>query len=248
MLDDCGATIDAVYYNKLRSDDGSIVHSGDSKDGVIKGYNEVITVDLSKLNYAVAYLVVLVNSYNGASFKKVETATCSILQGGAKICDDVYLGASGDSNAVLCGILFRQNPLWSYVNIMAQGTGKNFQECRKLILKSLPKAGFDAVLLKESKNWTTGNQRTFNMAKDGVVNIPEAMKVFRVALGWDTELDIDCSLVMMDKWGNAIDTVYFGNLKSQCGAVVHSGDNTTGRGRGDDETITISLERVNKEV
>lgn len=79
MLDDCGATIDAVYYNKLRSDDRSIEHSGDSKDGVVKGYNEVITVDLAKMNYAASYLVILVNSYNGASFKKVETATCSII-------------------------------------------------------------------------------------------------------------------------------------------------------------------------
>ena len=98
----------------------------------------------------------MVNSYNGASFKKVESATCSIVQGETKICDDVYLGASGDSNAVLAGIFFRQNPLWSYVNIMATGPGKDFQESRKLILKNLPKAGFDAVLLKESKNWTTG--------------------------------------------------------------------------------------------
>jgi stress response protein SCP2 len=86
------------------------------------------------------------------------------------------------------------------------------------------------------------------MRKDGVVNIPEAIKVFRVALGWDTELDIDCSLVMMDKWGNCVDTVYFGNLKSKDNAVVHSGDNTTGRGRGDDETITISLEKVSQEI
>lgn len=84
---------------------------------------------------------------------------------------------------------------------MAQGTGKNFQDCRKLILKNLPKAGFDAVLLKESKNWTSGNKRHFNMLKDGVLNIPENLKVFRVGLGWDTELDIDCSLIMMDKWG-----------------------------------------------
>lgn len=85
------------------------------------------------------------------------------------------------------------------------------------------------------------------MRKDGVVNIPDCIKTFRVALGWDTELDIDCSLVMMDKFANHTDTVYFGNLKSKCGAVIHSGDNTTGRGRGDDETITINLDQVDKE-
>jgi tellurium resistance protein TerZ len=86
------------------------------------------------------------------------------------------------------------------------------------------------------------------MRKDGVVNIPDSMKVFKVALGWDTELDIDCSLVCIDKWGNAIDTVYYGNLKSEDGAILHSGDNTTGKGKGDDETITISLDMVSKET
>ena len=33
MINDIGDIIDAVYYNKLTSDCGSIVHSGDCRDG-----------------------------------------------------------------------------------------------------------------------------------------------------------------------------------------------------------------------
>lgn len=33
LFDDFGHLIDAIYYNQLKSDDSSVVHSGDSKTG-----------------------------------------------------------------------------------------------------------------------------------------------------------------------------------------------------------------------
>ena len=76
-----GLTIDAVFYNKLASDCGSITHSGDQRDGTREGYDEVITIDLAKLNFSVQYLAILINAYNGDGFTKVETATVTIMQG-----------------------------------------------------------------------------------------------------------------------------------------------------------------------
>ncbi len=38
--------------------------------------------------------------------------------------------------------------------------------------------------------------------------------------------------------------IYFGNLKSRCGGVQHTGDNLTGDGAGDDEQIMIDLDKV----
>ena len=52
-VNEIGQTIDAVYYNKLTSDHGAIVHSGDQKDGSVQGYDEYITIDLSKLNFKI---------------------------------------------------------------------------------------------------------------------------------------------------------------------------------------------------
>ncbi|QCR38533.1 TerD family protein [Nissabacter sp. SGAir0207] len=84
-----------------------------------------------------------------------------------------------------------------------------------------------------------------------------------VGLGWDAvkskglfglfgggggDIDLDASCVMLDSTGREVDTVWFRKLESDCGAVVHSGDNRTGAGDGDDEVITINLRRVPSEV
>jgi stress response protein SCP2 len=83
-----------------------------------------------------------------------------------------------------------------------------------------------------------------------------------VGLGWDPvnqskgglfgafkstqEIDCDASVLMLtdDRFQNKSDIVYFGNLKSNCQSVVHSGDNLTGEGEGDDETIIVELKSV----
>lgn len=78
MINEVGTTVDAVYYNKLESDCKAVAHSGDERDGVREGYDEVITVDLFKVNYQISYLALLINSFNGLGFSKVETATIAI--------------------------------------------------------------------------------------------------------------------------------------------------------------------------
>lgn len=60
-------------------------------------------------------------------------------------------------------------------------------------------------------------------------------------------IDCDASVIMLgqgDKLQNNNDVVYFGNLKSKCGSVQHSGDNLTGAGDGDDEQVMVELSRV----
>jgi stress response protein SCP2 len=79
-----------------------------------------------------------------------------------------------------------------------------------------------------------------------------------VGLGWDPvqkrsffgskKVDIDCdaSALLLDENGKLTgkNLVCFHNLKSPDGSVVHSGDNRTGEGDGDDEQINIDLARV----
>ncbi|OTA16846.1 tellurium resistance protein TerZ [Xenorhabdus vietnamensis] len=59
--------------------------------------------------------------------------------------------------------------------------------------------------------------------------------------GGSDEIDLDASCMLLDKSGNAIDTVWFGQLESKCGSIQHSGDNMTGEGDGDDEVIHVNL-------
>ena len=77
--------------------------------------------------------------------------------------------------------------------------------------------------------------------------MPTELKNYKFGLGWDTECDVDASIVLLDKNGKLIEIIYYGHLKYK-GAVIHSGDNLTGEGDGDDEVITIHKENLPKEV
>ena len=57
-------------------------------------------------------------------------------------------------------------------------------------------------------------------------------------------IDLDASCIMLDVTGKKIDEVWFGNLESKCLSVLHSGDNLTGEGDGDDEIIYVNLPKL----
>lgn len=76
-----------------------------------------------------------------------------------------------------------------------------------------------------------------------------------MGLGWDAvkskgffgfggkapEIDLDASCLVFDGQANLVDTVWFRQLRSRDGAIVHTGDNRTGDGDGDDEQIIVDL-------
>lgn len=69
--------------------------------------------------------------------------------------------------------------------------------------------------------------------------------------GGGADIDCDASVIMLDESGKLRgkeNLIYFGNKKSKDGSVVHSGDNLTGAGEGDDETIQIDLKRISPSV
>ena len=77
-----------------------------------------------------------------------------------------------------------------------------------------------------------------------------------IALGWQVSqtaqnCDIDASVFMLAADGRIPDEKYFvfyNNLKSLDGSLKHSGDNRTGQGEGDDETIYVDLAKVNPAI
>ncbi len=62
--------------------------------------------------------------------------------------------------------------------------------------------------------------------------------------GGSDAIDLDASCILFDDNNKAVDTVYFGHLKSKDGSIVHTGDNRTGAGDGDDEQIIVDLDKV----
>lgn len=62
--------------------------------------------------------------------------------------------------------------------------------------------------------------------------------------GGTADIDLDASCLVFDAAGNVVDTVWFQKLTSDDGSIRHSGDNLTGEGDGDDETISVDLTRL----
>lgn len=87
------------------------------------------------------------------------------------------------------------------------------------------------------------------------------LKNVRLGLGWDAQtvtkkglfggsktvqksIDLDASAIMFDGGKGVVETVFFGHLNSADGSIQHTGDNLTGAGEGDDESIKVDLSRV----
>lgn len=77
-------------------------------------------------------------------------------------------------------------------------------------------------------------------------------------LGWDTnkydgghDFDLDVSVFLTGASGHVESDgnfVFYNNPQDPSGSVVHSGDNRTGEGEGDDEAVTITLSKVPADV
>jgi tellurium resistance protein TerZ len=57
-------------------------------------------------------------------------------------------------------------------------------------------------------------------------------------------IDLDASCVLFDELHRPVDVVWFRQLKSRDGSILHTGDNRTGAGDGDDEQIVVDLRGV----
>lgn len=72
--------------------------------------------------------------------------------------------------------------------------------------------------------------------------------MFGSMFGGDASIDLDSSCLMFDANKQLVDTVWFRQLRSKDGSVVHTGDNLTGEGDGDDEVINVDLTRLPSNV
>jgi tellurium resistance protein TerD len=78
-----------------------------------------------------------------------------------------------------------------------------------------------------------------------------------IGLGWDARstdgnpFDLDSSVFLVGEGGKVLSDahfVFYNQKTSPDGAVVHSGDNKTGDGEGDDEQVSIHLPKVDTAI
>jgi tellurium resistance protein TerZ len=103
-----------------------------------------------------------------------------------------------------------------------------------------------------------------NLSKGQTVSLVKAsgggLTRVRMGLGWDAapkkglfrsrpqSIDLDASALLFDASGQLVDQVWFQHLTSNDGSVQHTGDNLTGEGEGDDESIRVDLSAVSPAV
>ncbi|GAB3215200.1 MAG: TerD family protein [Aeromonadaceae bacterium] len=99
-----------------------------------------------------------------------------------------------------------------------------------------------------------------SLKKGGNVSLTKeapTMKTAIAGLGWDMRVtdgsafDLDASVFMVgadEKVISDASFIFFNNKTSPCGSVVHQGDNRTGEGAGDDETVALHFDKIPAEV
>ena len=99
-----------------------------------------------------------------------------------------------------------------------------------------------------------------SLQKGGNVNLSKeapGLSNLKLGLGWDVRatdgaaFDLDAVAFLLTPSGKVrsdADFIFYNNAKSSDGSVQHSGDNRTGEGEGDDESLTVDLAKVPADV
>lgn len=101
---------------------------------------------------------------------------------------------------------------------------------------------------------------SLSLQKGGNLSLSKAdpsLNKLLVGLGWDpratdgTDFDLDASAFLLTSAGkvrNEGDFIFYNQLRAPDGSVEHTGDNRTGQGDGDDESVRVDLGKVSAEV
>ena len=85
---------------------------------------------------------------------------------------------------------------------------------------------------------------------------PSLSKIL-IGLGWDeratdgNDFDLDASAFLLSISGKVrsdADFIFYNQLRSSDGSIEHTGDNRSGQGDGDDESVKVDLSRVPADI
>lgn len=154
MLDDSGNVIDYIYspdyrieflnnYNrepgKLQSKDNALRHSGDDRKGDVGGDdnedNEIITVDLEKINPQISQIFFFLNNVGDEDFSQIPYAAIRMYEGSPHNPGEVFAAYNAVSmlqhsgkKAMVMGKLYKKNGAWKFGAIGEPTLDKNICE------------------------------------------------------------------------------------------------------------------------
>jgi len=239
-FDSNGKLMDAVYYNNLKACGRGLTHSGDEVSGVKKGFDELIWVHVAKLPQEVALIVFIVACFKGGVIRDARNACYHVLEeNSTKEIGKFSLGRTGGKAAIV-GNMLKASAGWFFrAQDISARHGQHFIDLLEPTIGDFVRSVIPSAPRRI--------KAAFAMEKGAVVELPASDVVPKAvaALGWDTsmgEVDLDVSAILMDKNACEVECCFFGNEEAQ--GVTHSGDNLTGHGTGDSETITVELQAL----
>ena len=138
MFDAGGTLVDQVWFQQLRSKDGSVQHTGDNRTGAGDGDDESIRVDLTALPSTVSTLVCTVNSFTGQDFSQIANAFCRLIDETTETEIARYeLSGSGRHNAQVMAKVSRDGAGWSMTALGVPASGRTFRDLLPAIAGSL---------------------------------------------------------------------------------------------------------------
>lgn len=256
---------ETVYFSNLVNPNGSIKHSGDEREGLqsLVGENddrEHIVMDMDRLpDHIVAYVLLVTVATPGVDFSQITSARVRISSGASGLGLCAFRPAyEGENTALFCMRItrsFRKGKFgksWSLstigdVNPSARDFGSLIPEIKGYCRDLFPNLDIDP-----SERVAVMNKETTIRIKDYAPTRDKLPSVLAMGLAWDVtngvDIDLDASAVCLDKNLNLVDMVYFKHLRSEDGAIHHSGDEREGDEIGDDEKIIVAFNAVNPRV
>mgnify|MGYP002804278376 FL=1 len=242
VVDNAGIIIDCAYYNNLKAV-RAITHSGDESKGKPTGIQELVWVNINKLPANVSVLIFVVAAYSGGFLKDVNEGRLHVFEEREVNELGVYEMERSQAGVDVVAAMVRTDTGWKMQIIEEPAEqGQHFMDILPLL---------STVIRRFLPSAPAKQKVAFAMEKGGVLDMPLGMGSVTVGLGWDVdqgEVDLDVSAVLLDARGEDVEAVFFGHLESIKNGIVHSGDNLTGDGDGDDEQIQVDLNQIQPHV
>ncbi len=243
---------------KVRGDDDFVFYNQPTAPGV--RYNpDGVDVDPVAVDVAIEKVVVTasLDGRGPATFGALGGLRMDVAVGGAPLVEFTPDGL-GAETALLCVEIYRRGAEWK-VRAVGQGYanglagiatdyGITVAEEQPAAVAPPPapappvEAGAPGKINLDKGRVSLAKRETVSLVKTGA---PPLRRV-AMGLGWDPaaggrNIDLDASAIAIDRRGKKSDSVWFMSKSAFRGAIEHSGDNLTGHGGDDDETITVDL-------
>eukprot|EP00928_Gymnodinium_smaydae_P088118 TRINITY_DN72260_c0_g1_i1.p1 TRINITY_DN72260_c0_g1~~TRINITY_DN72260_c0_g1_i1.p1 ORF type:complete len:443 (-),score=67.43 TRINITY_DN72260_c0_g1_i1:353-1636(-) len=239
IIDEKGQVVDAVYYNNLKALK-CVTHSGDETTGEKTGLDEMIWVSVDRIPAHIKMIVFVIAAFKGGYLRHAANGKVHVLEEKKENEVAVFSMERSEQNVDVVAMMMKTNAGWTLTVLdLDAREGQHFIDILEPVIGGLVRQHIPGAPKRLKV--------AFAMDKGTVVDLPQSSEVRQVTagLGWDTsmgEVDLDVSAVLYDKNRKHRDTIFFGNLEGH--GIKHSGDNLTGEGSGDDETIKVDLEHL----